>query len=99
MLNQTKRSGVDKLLSVPIILLMTCVLFEENKALPKSKTDIFRTILELVMDRSSLKRLGYKASCSENFESMLETLGMFAWETLQKDVCQLLIDKVTKFKF
>ena len=99
MLNQAKRSGVDKLLSVPIILLMTCVLFEENKALPKSRTDIFRTILELVMDRSSLKRLGYKASCSENFESMLETLGMLAWETLQKDVRQLLIDKVTKFKF
>ena len=96
MLNQAKRSGVDKLLSVPIILLMTCVLYKENEALPKSRTNIFRTILELVIDRSSLKQFGYKASCSENLDSMLETLGMLAWETLQKDVRQLLIDKVTR---
>ena len=71
MLNQAKRSGVDTLLSVPIILLMTCALFEENESLPKSKTDIFRTIFELVMDRSSLKRFGCKASCLDNLHNML----------------------------
>ena len=47
MLNQAKRSGADELLSVPIILLMTCVLFEENKALPKSRTDIFELFWNL----------------------------------------------------
>ena len=98
MLNQAKRSGVDKLLSVPIILLMACALFEENQTLPESRTDIFRTILELVIDRSSLKRFNYKASCLEKFDSMLETLGKLAWEALQQDVRQLLINKVTSFK-
>ena len=87
MLHQAKRSGMDKLLSVPIILLMTCVLYKENEALPKSRTNIFRTILELVIDRSSLKQFGYKASCSENFDSMLETLGMLAWEFGYKASC------------
>ena len=77
---------------------MACALFEENQTLPKSRTDVFRTILELVMDRSSLKRFGCKASCLENFISMLETLGKLAWEALQQDVRQLLINKVTSFK-
>ena len=97
MLNQAGRSGVDKLLSVPIIMLMACALFEENQTLPQSRTDIFRTILELVMDRSSLKRFGCKASCLENLDSMLEILGKLAWEALQQDVRQLLINKVTSF--
>ena len=98
MLNQAKKSGVDKLLSVPIILLMTCALFKENKSLPKSRTDIFQTIFKLVMDRSSLKKLGCKASSLDNLDSMLQTLGKFAWEALQKNVRQLLLDKVTSLK-
>ena len=98
MLKQARRSGVDKLLSVPIILLMACALFEQYQTLPQSRTDIFRTILDLVMDRSSLKRFGCKASRLENLDSMLETLGKLAWEALQQDVRQLLINKVTSFK-
>ena len=37
MLDQAKRSGVAKLLSVPIILLMACALFEENQGTTKVK--------------------------------------------------------------
>ena len=99
MLDQAKRSGVDKLLSVPIILLMACALFEENQTLPKSRTELFRTIFELVMDRSCLKRFGQKASRLYDIEKILQTLGKFAWEALQKDVRQLLLVKVTFPKY
>ena len=36
---QAKGSGVDKLLSVPIILLMACALFEKNQTLPNSRKE------------------------------------------------------------
>ena len=99
MLDQAKGSGIDKLFSVPIILLMACALFEEKKTLPKSRTDLFQTIFELVMDRSCLKRFGQKASCLYDIEKILQMLGKFAWEALQKDVRQLLLDKVTFPKY
>ena len=99
MLNQARRSGVDKLLSVPIILLMACALFEDNQTLPKSRTELFRTIFELVMDRSCLKGFGQKASRLYDIENILQTLGKFAWEALQKDARQLLLDKVTFPKY
>ena len=42
MLKMAKESNIYNLLSVPIILLMVCVLYNEHGKLPKSRTEIFR---------------------------------------------------------
>ena len=94
MLKMAKESNIYNLLSVPIILLMVCVLYNEYGKLPKSRTEIFRLIYRRVADRSTLKYFGCKAADLDDFNNMLRTLGQCAWETLQDDVCQLLLRKV-----
>ena len=94
MLKMAKESNIYSLLSVPIILLMVCVLYNEHGKLPKSRTEIFWLIFTRAMDRSTLKAFGCKAEELENFNYMLRTLGNFAWEALQNNVRQLLLRKV-----
>ena len=97
MLRMAKESHIYDLLSVPIILLMVCVLYNEHGELPKSRTEIFQLIYTRVMDRSTLKYFGYEATDLKDYETMLRTLGQFAWEALQDDVRQLLLRKVQTF--
>ena len=94
MLKMAKESNIYNLLSVPIILLMVCVLYNEHGKLPNSRTEIFRLIYTYVMDRSTLKHFKCKATELKDLDSMLRTLGQFAWEALQNDVRQLLLRKV-----
>ena len=94
MLKMAKESNIYNLLSVSIILLMVCVLYNEHGKLPKSRTETFRLIYKRVMDRSTLKYFGCKAAELGDFNNMLRTLGKFAWEALQDDVRQLLLRKV-----
>ena len=94
MLKMAKESNIYNLLSVPIILLRICVLYNEHGKLPKSRTEIFRLIYRCIVDRSTLKTFGCKASELPELDSMLRTLGKFAWEALQNDVQQLLLRKV-----
>ena len=93
-----KKAGLYELLSVPIILLMTSVLFneDEHKSLPERKTELYENLHEFVMDRSTLKPHNYGCYSSEvpNIQRKLEVLGKFAWEALQRDIRQLLINKV-----
>ena len=99
MLKMSKESNIYNLLSVPIVLLMVCVLYNEHGNLPKSRTEIFRLIYTRVMDRSTLKYFGSKAADLEDSDSMLRILGKFAWEALQDDVRQLLLRKVFSASF
>ena len=94
MLKMAKESNIHNLLSVPIILLMVCVLYNEYRKLPKSRTEIFRLICRHIADRSTLKYFGCKAAELDDFNNMLRTLGEFAWEALQNDIQQLLLRKV-----
>ena len=41
MIDQAKLSGIAKILHVPIILLIVCMVFREQKFLPRSQTQIF----------------------------------------------------------
>ena len=97
-----KKADLYKLLHVPIILLMTSVLYNEDdkKALPERKTELYENLFEFIMDRSTLKPNNYGCYASEvpNLKDMLQTLGKFSWEALQNDVRQLLIDKVDFYK-
>ena len=89
---------IHELLKVPIILLITSVLYneDEKKSLPESRTKLYQNLYQFIMDRSTLKPNNFGCVSSEipNFHDMLQTLGKFAWEALQNDVRQLLINKV-----
>ena len=93
-----KKAHIYKLLKVPIMLLITTVLYNENeqKLLPERRTELYENLYEFVMDRSTLKPNNFGCYSSEipNIQTMLLTLGKFAWEALQKDVRQLYIEKV-----
>ena len=103
LLKQAKKSDIcdisrywndPGLLRIPIILLMTCVIFDEAQSLPKKKTEIIRTIIQLMMDRSTLKHFGCKSSELQNLDSLLYALGEQSWKALQKDIGQLLLKQV-----
>ena len=108
LLNQAKKVGIchfvniggrefwtdQGLLRIPIILLMTCVIFDEKQSLPKKKTEIIGTIIELMMDRSTLKHFGSKSSELQQLDSLLYALGKESWNALHKDIGQLLLIQV-----
>ena len=92
------KAGLYELLHVPIILLISSVLYNENeeKTLPERKTKLYQNLYQFIMDRSTLKPHNFGCYSAEipNLEDLLQTLGKFAWEALQNDVRQLLINKV-----
>ena len=94
----SEKAGLYELLKVPIILLMTSVLYseDEKKSLPERRTELYQNLYEFVMDRSTLKPHNFGCYSSEvpNIQAMLLVLGRFTWEALQNDVRQLLINKV-----
>ena len=97
MLKQAKKTGIRVLLHIPIILVMTVVVFIQEESLPKTKTGIYQTIFRLAMDRTTLKTFGCKSA--RHFKSLkicLYCLGEFSWNALQDDVQQLLLKKVKK---
>ena len=96
-----KQAGISEanLLRVPIILLMICVIFDEKQSLPKTKTEIIRTIIKLMMDRSTLKHFGCKSQDLKQLDNSLEILGKISWTALQNDIGQLLLKKVKRFLY
>ena len=84
----------NELLSTPIVLLMICVLYEENRSLPDTRTKIYETVRELSMDRTTLKTFGCKSSQVKDITEKTSVLGKFAWEALKRDIQQLLLNKV-----
>ena len=77
------------LLRIPIMLLMTCFIYEEEHSLPKSKTDILKTLYTLLGQRSEMKSFGRTTEEKEAFENTLSKLGTLAWDALNRDVLML----------
>ena len=77
------------LLRIPIMLLMTCFIYEEEHSLPKSKTDILKTLYTLLGQRSEIKTFGRTTEEKEAFENTLSKLGKLAWDALKRDVLML----------
>ena len=84
----------NELLSTPIVLLMICVLYEENGSLPDTRTKIYETVRELSMDRTTWKTFGCKSTEVKDITRKTSILGKFAWEALKRDIQQLLLNKV-----
>ena len=77
----------DSLLQIPIMLLMTCFIYEKNQSLPKTRTDILKTLYTLLGDRSTVKMSG---NTSDVHKNVLSKLGKLAWEALKRDELTLL---------
>ena len=88
------KNRYNELLSTPIVLLMICVLYEENGSLPDTRTKIYETVRELAMDRTTWKTFGCKSSHVKDITKKTSVLGKFAWKALKKDIQQLLLNKV-----
>ena len=100
MIKQAKETNIDDLLKIPIVLLMICVLYAEKGFLPKSKTETYDQIIDLLIDRTVLKSFqpGMHADIKEFIDELLVALGELSWQALQNNVKQLLLDKVTVFR-
>ena len=96
MLKQAEQAGIHTLLHIPIILVMTIVVFLEEESLPKSKTGIYKTIYKLVIDRNTLKKFGLKSDDIPKMHDLLNTLGEFSWKALHQKLQPLLLKKVRK---
>ena len=96
MLEQAIETGIYVLLHIPIILVMTVVVFTQEKSLPKTKTGIYETIFRLSMDRTTLKTFGCKSANISKISELLYALGELSWNALQNDFQQLLLKQVGK---
>ena len=97
MIEQAQETNIDDLLKIPIVLLMICILYAEKGFLPKSKTETYDQIIDLLIDRTILKspQPGMHANIKESMDELLIALGELCWKALLNDVKQLLLDKVT----
>ena len=86
------------LLRIPIILLMTCFIYEANQSLPKSRTDILQTLYKLLGERSGIKQSGRASEApdadTDAHDDTLFQLGRLAWEALKRD--ELVLRKVSQ---
>ena len=96
-MRQAKQSQIYELLHVPIVLLMSCMVFTEKGSLPETQTKLFSIAREVIMDRTTLKTFGKKSNEVEDLESWLDVLNEMSWEALQSNN-QLMLDKVTSLK-
>ncbi len=101
-IHSSGRSGYGGLLHIPIILLMTCAVFLEDKkkGLPSSKTDIFAKVVDMSISRTILKKMEDSkkrqeiAKVEENLPELKVKLGKLAWAALNRESEQLLLYKV-----
>ncbi len=95
-LHEVSEDGDDYygMLHVPIILLMSCAVYNSKNSLPSNKTDLFDTIVDMSISRTTLKRIGKYAGEITNLKDLKVKLGKFAWQALNKETKQLLLSKV-----
>ena len=94
MIDQAEEAGIYDLLHVPIILLFSCIVFQEHNSLPKTQTEIYQAIFKLLIDRSAEKDESLKNMDKDSLDNLLDILGKASWEALQKDTGELLLNKV-----
>ena len=81
---------VFSLLKVPILLLMTCVIFIEKETLPRKRSQIVRSIIDMYVMRAHERGVDL-----EDMDNILLFLGELSYEASQRDTHQLLLRKVS----
>ena len=97
MIEQARKAGIYHLLHVPIILLFSCLVFLEHSSLPKTRTEIYKEIFNLLINRSAEKDESMKNLDKDSLDDLLDSLGEASWKALQKDTGELLLNKVNVF--
>ena len=82
MIYQARKAGIYDLLHVPIILLFSCLVFQEHNSLPKTRTEIYQEIFRLLIDRSAEKDESVKDLNKDSLDDLLDILGEASWEAL-----------------
>ena len=88
-LEKAMAHGLVKLLKVPILLLMTCVLYIQTQSLPKQRGQIVSNIVDMYILRAQERGVHF-----EDMDQMLLDLGELSHKASQRDTHQLLIKKV-----
>ena len=88
-LEKAMAHGLFKLLKVPILLLMMCVLYIDTQSLPKQRGQIIRDIVDMYILRAQERGVDF-----EDTDQMLLDLGELSHKASQRDTHQLLIKKV-----
>ena len=94
MIKQARKAGIYDLLQAPIILLFSCLVFQEHNSLPETKTGLYREIFKLFIDRSAEKDESLRDLDKGSLDDLLDLLGEASWKSLQKDTGELLLIKV-----
>ena len=68
-----------ELLKIPLLLLMLCVIFIENKSLPSNKTDIIQELMQVYVKRAEQKEKEF-----EDTKKMLQDLAELSYEASTK---------------
>ncbi len=79
--NDLIQSTDYRILKIPLLLNMICVLYSTNEELPSTKTEVYEAIVERCMNREALRQKGQKAM--DSADQALVRLGKLAWEGLQ----------------
>ena len=64
LLDDMAKAGLHDLLKVPMILLMTLQMHGKLQSLPKGKTEIIWKIIQMCMDRATMRHIGQKIKCN-----------------------------------
>ena len=99
LLDDMTKAGLYDVLKVPMILLMTLQLHGKLQSLPKGKTEIIWKIVQMCMDRATMRYIDKKSREIVNLEEMLCCLGELFWSSLQKDTEKLVINKVNESNY
>ena len=96
LVEKAQESRITDILSIPIILQMLCVLFAHDDSLPETRTDIIWALVKRCIDCSFLRLNGTKSHLTASeIHKILVKLGSLAWKSLQSNVKQLLLNKVS----
>ncbi len=88
---QAEKIGIEELLSIPNVVVLSCLLYNESRSLPNRTELIEKVIHETI--RKALKK--YKLEFSKDkIDTLLAMLGKLSWEGLQRSSKQLHIQKV-----
>ena len=88
-LDKAMKQGLFRLLKVPILLIMMCVLHIQTGFLPRKRGQIVRDIVDMYILRAQERGVHF-----EDTDQMLLDLGELSYEASQRDTHQLLIRKV-----
>ena len=90
----SRRMRDDAYLSIPIILLLVCTVYDTNHHLSINKADIMKSVYSSFIQKSKGRTSDRKTDNFTENEQTIYKLGKLSWEALQKDEKQFLLNKV-----